>query len=1460
MLSSCAFIYLGAFLFLALSSTVGTLAEPCVVNRRLPAFGLGVRRTPVTDMPRAKDSGSRTRGGVCHMGRLLRVNNTLIADPMPGAEYSAQTCTHRNTTLTCSMLAQNKSHPADSKVHLHDFPAAQQPGGSIDTEKGHKRRTQCTSCARANLTQVLTRLLKTLPVSTTAPKQLSFGVPHRISTERLVVAHLHRNLCGANQTCDVLARALTAHSGEGNLCSGRQCLRRGVFMPSLLANVSVLERSLPPTEALWSRNWVFCPHNQKNNGGATQDASVDTGVCSGSIPKSVWLDPRRRTAACAQVLSADVPSSASINFCLMNAQTESLCSKMASWIQRTEQYLCQGVGLCDESDFFYSPTTFNLQEQEFVYDTVQRFYSEDAGLQCPARTRISVDNTQEQTEANDAALERCSSVLIAPLLLVAEQVRAGKRSLVLLTYHTMRVTWRVLEVFLAVTANAAAQIADTATTAVQSSVEGLLTEVTALMLVIGDFVEQIGNSVMELAMSKGVGSTFKEIILALCYVVEWIYNNIWAKITCPVIVFILDYVKICIDVWETIVNVLRTLRANVDMLMSFIEFVRTAVDVIASSLNECTPLSAEVCVLQQYVTGKASERGTLPMPTRCWSSYVTFFGDNQQLSCSAADTCKVGSLTSERVMCGACPIQTNPSIQEFACDYVTKICTCGVQQLRSSSCLVNEDCTSGDADASCLLINDNLETSRSAMLCNECQFKSMCFHSAIGDSGVCACGTRQQHFQLCTPQDAERQSALSLMLSNLCLYSSGTSSFYEVEFQQTSVIPCQLLDPTTSSCAYVVDSNMYIVRGFGRMRRRLLNAEGPTYTSMDPACRDALVSETLPNTRASCQAHFDSSSATLVLLGLDRQLPACALCSFADVIDATRSNPIAVLRVLSSATMLMTVVQRHGPAERASHLLFTLHSGITSAIQRILASDAAALVAILDENGVAQVHVDDTVVPPPIARALEGWIQEMIERDIATNATTASCRSNASACSNVQQHPRRLLFFQELVLAVEMRVRDGWDQVDRLHEAFAQSVTQILTYRHVAQETGLGEQQWGTKNQDTAEACDELRELLQISIRVTKGIRLGWLTLTHERDNLQRQPASTLGEAWPILQQPDPENDVVVDVDNNIDDKLVLLAADAVTTTLDALNVQPSIFYNFVFSMASFANTSFTCPYEAVQTCSAWRVRLWQGLIIVMLYFSVVALLVSAVGLSFISTLLVPIFSFVLLQLCYGYTWTCVPLVPVCAWQDFTESVNMLLPLTLELPDDLKKTDVVCLQRCANSSSMCLPRYPTANCTRSCKDSPFAYTSASSVFTWALAEIGPSATDYALNNSHNIPFIQHNRFNSELLSHISTLRRGSADFVRAHRLCAGLHAYMLLPYIVLFVLVVGFISTMLTLLTSQIFPVLLLVFSLFTAASAGPNQTVYVTEEENEDNTGFTQDNTEQALAPQGGEHVVRIE
>jgi hypothetical protein len=107
-------------------------------------------------------------------------------------------------------------------------------------------------------------------------------------------------------------------------------------------------------------------------------------------------------------------------------------------------------------------------------------------------------------------------------------------------------------------------------------------------------------------MSEGVGSTFKEIILTLCKIVTWIYNNIWANIMCPVIQFLLEFLQMCTDVWEILVNVLRTLYIPVDILVTVIDFVRNTMNVIASSLNECAPLPSDVCVLAPPVSANTN--------------------------------------------------------------------------------------------------------------------------------------------------------------------------------------------------------------------------------------------------------------------------------------------------------------------------------------------------------------------------------------------------------------------------------------------------------------------------------------------------------------------------------------------------------------------------------------------------------------------------------------------------------------------------------------------------------------------------------------------------------------------------------------------------------------------------------------------------------------------------------------
>jgi hypothetical protein len=205
-----------------------------------------------------------------------------------------------------------------------------------------------------------------------------------------------------------------------------------------------------------------------------------------------------------------------------------------------------------------------------------------------------------------------------------------------------------------------------------------------------------------------------------------------------------------------------------------------------------------------------------------------------------------------------------------------------------------------------------------------------------------------------------------------------------VEFALASVVPCQELDSSLSSCAYVMDifsGGAFLARGFRRVRRRLLSDGGTadarayTYRSQDSVCRDALASDALLFTRASCQAAFDASNVTLALLGLERQLPACAFCSLADALEAARHNPLAFLHLLTPRTLGL-VLQRHGPLGQLARLGGIVHEGVREvaallAARRLAgnASDASRAVAVERRAGELLVRVEALPLPPHVARA-----------------------------------------------------------------------------------------------------------------------------------------------------------------------------------------------------------------------------------------------------------------------------------------------------------------------------------------------------------------------------------------------------------------------------------------------------------------------------------------------------------
>jgi len=1367
-------------------------AEPeCIVSRRLPSFGLHVNRRTVSQTPVAS-----ARGSACTMGRLPRVH-TEVYD----TSESVQMCTRNTSTVTCSLLKQNATNPEASRQLLRSFTASLPPEKGQDPHSPHARRMLCAACELQRADKVLTPFLQEETVQ--GPLQLSFGSRVRLSTARLVAAHLHREICNASDTCPSLEAVLPAS------CAGSSCLSKNFFLQTLLDNARGTADVAPASaasDALWARKWVYCP-NKRSDGIFAQ--------CQGSVDKATWLNPQTRARACAAQIPISAATSVSVEFCLIHSKTTRLCERMFQWRREAEAIICRASGRCPTTDFFYSPTTFDLREQQFVYDSVLDYYRTETGRTCAMGNDVS-----EQQAANYVNMGRCASVQIEPMLTIVEQLREGKRVLMLIGYHYYRVQFYLVQLLVSATMDTAASLASAGTDTLGRVADSLLREVMSLMQQIGAFVDQLRDTVMELAMSRGAGKTIKDILVVVCKIVEFLYTVLWSYFLCPILRICLIIMEFSINIADALLNIVRIVLFGAPEVVKVLDgFIGTARDIISGitrAIGNCAPKSFN-CVIEPVFGEQDSDFGTLPMPTRCWSSYLTFFGDNQQSSCSKADTCKLAPLASiqERRVCGACPEQSNPSVQDFACHALTGICTCGVPILSSTSCFTNEDCMT-DQDATCRLINDDLEVSKSSVACGDCAYQQMCFETSEG--GVCACGARQRKMHTCSQTDHEEKNALSLRLEELCLY---TSTDGVVEFALSSVIPCMELDSSLSSCVWAIDIGAFLARGFRRVRRRLLEHGNIqrvyTFKSVDSVCRDALLSEALPYTRAACQDAFDESNATLQLLELQGQLPTCTFCSFADALDAARHNPVAMLQ-LASPRALSIILQRHGVLQRTAQLGAVVHGGLRELAASMSNRNASQIVIVQRNAGTITVRVSDASVPAHIARALEQFLENVLPT-LEAFAPRVVNSSNTSEATSLQ-HSRRLLLFRELVLAVEERVRTGWNQAGRLHEAFSQSIELVLTYKYAGSSGLANDLVWPpvqtTGGKDT---CTELRDLLNIFITVGEGIFDGWLTLTHERERLQSRPTESLAAAWPVLLRQDeaedgPTADVLKLRVSSSDDVITQTCTAGASAAFEAAGIDTRVFYDIFYSVASAANASFTCPYKAVQTCSGWNRRLYQAVIIVVLWFCAAALFINTLGLTFVSSLLVPFFSLVVMQLCYGYTWTCLPMVPVCWWQDFTESVNMLLPLSLEIPDELKRLDRHCLvvdTACVNAgaaanSCLSLQRYPQARCLKSCREAPFGFVSWQHVLAWGLAETGPATADAALAALKMLPLVDHDLLVTEVRKRSRTIQRASVDSVSAHRACAMLNTYMLLPYVLILMLVLAFLTSFMQTLASQLFP------------------------------------------------------
>lgn len=304
------------------------------------------------------------------------------------------------------------------------------------------------------------------------------------------------------------------------------------------------------------------------------------------------------------------------------------------------------------------------------------------------------------------------------------------------------------------------------------------------------------------------------------------------------------------------------------------------------------------CMSFQNATQEADpSKAPLPTPTRCWSTYVTYFGDARPLSCTPFDTCSnpyakgifaesddfsnnLFDLDSyqkrDLVQCRECP--TPPAgYADFGCDAVLKQCTCQVPEFAPTRCVSNIECMASvgasASESQCQFLDSELALSVGSVPCAACSGVTACYVAPNAVSGVCACALQQQLFAACP--ETEVGMSVWPAFDKLCLYhvseAAARSVAYAVSFLDLTATSCMNINPGSAYCNLVTlfdrqgvqyDAPLLVAADMVS-RRRLLstNLSGPLMapeTSGVCVCVSLSQSRPLPQTSPHACLHCPS--------------------------------------------------------------------------------------------------------------------------------------------------------------------------------------------------------------------------------------------------------------------------------------------------------------------------------------------------------------------------------------------------------------------------------------------------------------------------------------------------------------------------------------------------------------------------------------------------------------------------
>ena len=1343
----------------------------CNVYDRLPQFML---RTTARSVPRDEVVGtSVSRGGVCHMGRLRRIKPAVSSD---AAEILQDCFSNTQDELECRFL---KRDTTTSVFRTIPTMAAHIP------VKAHRARknTHCASC-EAHQQGSFTKRDGTEHALPHTLRQLSAGEPMKVSTARMVSSYLRKLVCplASETACPELATIFNTDYWT----SGR-------FMRALMSasNTSdfYMDWHTPSEDAsaqyvyiddtdLWDRNWVFCDPN--------------TNKCRGSVSKSDWIRPETRLPMCKKTI-ADVAGNSTnhIHFCMIDSTTAKLCQKVMEWNVEITHILCRAAGLstCADVGFFYTPTSYSPDNREFVYDAVQSFYASTSATTCPVTDRVQ---TEDQIRSNERLLSKCASTFLVPIRQLLRDARSMVRLLVELVFYAANVFLQLLQLVFVSTRGIPELV--------NAIGKKLIMYIRLFFDTVLDILTVLYDSVFEIVFGRGVTRLFKQLLIFICKAVLWIQQNVIKAVFCPLLTLwigVLEWLYgILEDIFEWELGFVRPL-AFLEIPARFLEGWIKMLEVFQTILCDSDDIHCELTSEED----DSEDDGTLPVVSRCWSTYTPFFGDSQSLACTSADTCKKSLTGSALVVCAACPLETppNPLFNHFGCDTITKTCTCATPRLAISPCYSNSECVL--PKQTCRYIDSALQPVDAYTPCHTCVTSQICYMPRGMASGYCACGLFKMAFAQCRAED--QGELVAVAFSKMCLLQTDaryrTSVSYTTEFGITMATPCMAVDPSTAFCARLLDlsDSYYIVATHTVRQRRLLQITGSEdalalngSSTYSPACQDALQSTTDGHVRRACVQLFLASSDTITQLELNHNIPACTFCSVQDFMKTLETDPMLLPLLAVHPSKMWHVLLHHTALGHA-------HRWLTALQQRMqIIAHAMRTVNVTDFIGVNVTFTGAITVHSRDHGVVSAHMATVIET-VLNLLNTQSNPSHALHNISSETHPnasRHLLSVSDIARSIDKAIQEAI----ATQQGYASQISSAYSYNFPElsnKETRQWYEQWPPKvsTDNHGMECAPAKTLAYIVYYAMSNATLFY-------SSQSRTPSKTLGQSFPTLLdsresvtilQTNPNHDDG-SVPDTIDEYAVWLLKTIMGGLQKLFGFGPRIFFDIYYSITEEIKDNLVCDLEAVQTCSKWSVSLRHGVLVVGFWFWLWFLVCAAFRLEILAALSLPWMGVMIFRLCYGYSWTCLPMVPSCFLEDVYQSISHYFPKMILIPQPLWRNAT-----CADVGVI------QAACLMTCQEAPFFYSSKQAVIAWILAEAGSSIADYVIDVCEVFPVVDPVQLRTDTLVKQKVVLDNEHGLMMSNRLCAAIGTYRLVPYVLLFLLLVTSLVLLIRVLVTQ---------------------------------------------------------